>query len=83
MLAGARRRCYKTDMRIGMNTLLWSFDTREEHFPLFGTLKEVGFDGIELQITDDSVAHYKKAGDVIRDLGMTATGVAGVPEGKM
>ncbi len=68
-------------MRIGMNTLLWSFNTREEHFPLFADLKEVGFQGIELQITDDSVAHYRRAGEVLSDLGLAATGVAGVPEG--
>lgn len=67
-------------MRIGMNTLLWSFNTREEHFPIFDDLKSVGFDGIELQITDDDEAHYAKAGKVIADLGLAATGVAGVPE---
>ncbi|MEE2886656.1 MAG: sugar phosphate isomerase/epimerase family protein [Planctomycetota bacterium] len=63
-----------------MNTLLWSFNTREEHFPIFDDLKSVGFDGIELQITDDDEAHYAKAGKVIADLGLAATGVAGVPE---
>jgi len=68
-------------MRIGMNTLLWSFDTREEHFPLFQDLKAAGFEGIELQITDDDEAHYAKAGQVLKDLGLAATGVAGVPEG--
>ncbi len=67
-------------MRIGMNTLLWSFNTREEHFPIFGDLQAIGFDGIELQISEDNEAHYAKAGKVIADLGMTATGVAGVPE---
>lgn len=68
-------------MRIGMNTLLWSFNTREEHFPIFADLQEVGFEGVELQITDDDEAHYRKAGKVLADLGLATTGVAGVPEG--
>ena len=38
-------------MKYGMNLLLWTDDPCDEsHLPLYGRLKEMGFDGVELPI---------------------------------
>ncbi|MBT8305889.1 MAG: sugar phosphate isomerase/epimerase [Maribacter sp.] len=35
-------------MKIGMNMLVWTAHVTQEHYPIIDTLKETGFDGIEL-----------------------------------
>ena len=46
-------------MKIGMNLLLWTTHVKEEHFPLFGKLKQAGYDGVELPLFEGDAAHYK------------------------
>lgn len=48
-------------MKIGFNMLLWTPFVTEEHFPLFKTLKEAGYDGVELEIFEGTPAHYGKS----------------------
>ena len=47
-------------MKIGMNMLLWTNHVTEEHYPIIDTLKETGYDGIELYMGDGDLKHYKK-----------------------
>jgi D-psicose/D-tagatose/L-ribulose 3-epimerase len=39
-------------MKTGMNLLLWTTDVTREHYPLLATLKDGGFDGVEIPLGD-------------------------------
>jgi len=65
-------------MKIGMNMLLWTNHVTEEHYPIVDTLKETGYDGIELYMGDGDTAHYKKLGDHFSALGLGVTAVTGL-----
>lgn len=63
-------------MKIGMNMLLWTNHVTEEHYPIIDTLKETGYDGIELFLGEGDVAHYSKLGRHFSNIGMGVTAVA-------
>lgn len=63
-------------MKIGMNLLLWTDHVTEKHYPIIDTLKETGYDGIELFLGNGDVAHYTKLGSHFSDIGMGVTAVA-------
>ncbi len=65
-------------MKIGMNMLLWTNHVTEQHYPIVNTLKETGYDGIELYMGDGDLSHYKKLGDHFSDLGLGVTVVTGL-----
>ncbi|MEH6747503.1 MAG: sugar phosphate isomerase/epimerase family protein [Maribacter arcticus] len=65
-------------MKIGMNMLLWTNHVTEEHYPIIDTLKETGYDGIELYMGDGDLTHYKKLGDHISKLDLGVTVVTGL-----
>jgi D-psicose/D-tagatose/L-ribulose 3-epimerase len=60
-------------MKIGMNLLLWSTHITEDQFDLFKTLKDVGYDGVEVPLFEGEVAHYEKVGQALSDAGMGAS----------
>ncbi len=62
-------------MKTGMNLLLWTAHVTEEHFPLIATLKETGFDGVELPIFEGDAGHYQKVGQEIKNQGLGCTTV--------
>jgi len=62
-------------MKYGMNMLLWSTDCSEEHFPLFESLKEIGYDGVELPIFDMQLARFQAVGKKLDSLGLGRTAV--------
>jgi D-psicose/D-tagatose/L-ribulose 3-epimerase len=62
-------------MKIGMNLLLWTTHVTDELFPLFGKLKQAGFDGVEIPLFGGDTAHYKKVRKVLDDLGLACTAV--------
>ncbi len=65
-------------MKIGMNMLLWTNHVTEEHYHIVDTLKETGYDGIELYMGDGDVSHYTKLGSHFADLGLGVTTVTGL-----
>ncbi len=67
-------------MKIGMNMLLWTPSVTEEHFPLFQTLKNIGYDGVEIPIFDTEVTHYKNVGKAIKDAGLLSSVVSVIPD---
>ncbi len=67
-------------MKIGLNMLLWTPHVTEEHFPLFSILRKFGYDGVELPIFGGDVAHYRKAGQAIKDAGLGCTVVSVIPD---
>ena len=46
-------------MRVGMNLLLWTTHVTEEHIPLLGKLKKMGYDGVEIPIFEGDAAQMK------------------------
>jgi D-psicose/D-tagatose/L-ribulose 3-epimerase len=63
-------------MKIGMNMLLWTNHVTEEHFGIVDTLKETGYDGIELFLGEGDVKHYSKLGSHFSNINMGTTCVA-------
>lgn len=70
-------------MKTGMNLLLWTDHVTEAQDGVLESLKEIGFDSVEVPIfkTDDLMP-YKRLGDRLRSLGLSATAVTvmGGPE---
>ncbi|MBC6998480.1 sugar phosphate isomerase/epimerase [Cytophaga sp. FL35] len=62
-------------MKIGMNMLLWTNHVTEEHFGIIDTLKETGFNGIELFLGEGEEPHYTKLGNHFTDIDMGVTAV--------
>jgi D-psicose/D-tagatose/L-ribulose 3-epimerase len=67
-------------MKTGFNLLLWTTHVTEEHLPLFRTLKEVGYDGVEIPIFEGTPEHFRTMGQVIRDQGLACTSVTVLPD---
>lgn len=65
-------------MKIGMNMLLWTNHVTEEHYHIIETLKETGYDGIELYMGDGDLTHYKKLGSHFSELDLGVTVVTGL-----
>jgi D-psicose/D-tagatose/L-ribulose 3-epimerase len=62
-------------MKLGMNLLLWTTEVRDEHLPLFAQLKETGFDGVEVPLSDSPPAHYRKIKSALDAAGLECTTV--------
>ena len=60
--------------------LLWTDHVTEAHYPLFETLKQEGFDGVEIPLGDGDVAHYTALGNQLKQMGMEATCVTSLLE---
>lgn len=58
--------------------LLWTNHVTEEHYPIIDTLRETGYDGIELYMGDGDLTHYKKLGGHLSELGLGVTVVTGL-----
>ena len=67
-------------MKIGINMLLWTPSVTEEYFSHFETLKQIGYDGVEIPVFDTDVAHYKTVGKAIKDAGLQCSVVSVIPD---
>lgn len=68
-------------MKIGINLLLWTGHVTGEHHRILQTLKDTGFDGVEVPVFDVSDAeHYRDLGRVLDDIGLERTVVAIIPD---
>jgi D-psicose/D-tagatose/L-ribulose 3-epimerase len=68
------------DIKIGMNMLLWGIEIGTEHIPVFTSLAEAGFDGVEIPVVGQSSADLKTMAAACDDLGLARTAVAFVGE---
>jgi len=66
-------------MKYGMNLLLWTAGVTEQHFPLLASLKEWGFDGVELPMFEFDVNQYRKIGAELNRIGLASTAVTVCP----
>ena len=62
-------------MKFGMNLLLWSGSIEEEHYPILETLKDAGFDGVEIPLFAYNVDQCAALGEHINQLGLERTAV--------
>ena len=67
-------------MKAGFNMLLWATHVTSEHFPLFETLKKVGYDGVEIPIFEGDPEHFAKVGQATADAGLASTSVTVLPD---
>ena len=67
-------------MKIGFNLLLWNTYIEESQFHLLKTLKDVGYDGVEVPMFQGQPDDYRKIGQAIKDNGLEATGVLIMPD---
>ena len=65
-------------MRIGMNLLLWTAFVTEEHLRLVSSLRELGFDGVELPLGGGDTAHYERLAPGLRATGAAVTTCLGL-----
>lgn len=66
-------------MKIGFNMLLWTANVTPDHAPQLKTLKDVGYDGVELFLGDPELASYKNLAPVLKDHGLGCTTVTCPP----
>ncbi|MBK8978158.1 MAG: sugar phosphate isomerase/epimerase [Planctomycetes bacterium] len=66
-------------MKVGFNLLLWTAHVEREHEPLFGRLRELGYDGVEVPVMRGDVARYAALGRAIRDAGLACTCSTAMP----
>lgn len=67
-------------MKIGFNMLLWTPFVTEEHFALFATLKETGYDGVEIPLFNGTPEHYATVAAALKDHGLDCTAVTVIPD---
>jgi D-psicose/D-tagatose/L-ribulose 3-epimerase len=62
-------------MKYGMNLLLWSGTLNDQLWPTVETLKEIGYDGVELPLFDPDIATCAAWGKRLDALGLERTAV--------
>jgi len=65
----------KKTMKFGMNLLLWTGDIDESHWPVIESLKEMGYDGVELPMFAADDAKFAEVGKRLDDIGLERTAV--------
>ena len=60
--------------------LLWTTTVNEEHYPILEKLKETGYDGVEIPISDGTASDYRRLGNKLKELGLGCTCVTSVFE---
>lgn len=68
-------------MKVGINLMLWTGHVTPADAPLLQTLKDTGFDGVELPLLDvSSSTHYAELGQILDDIGLKRTTTAIIPD---
>ena len=67
-------------MKVGFNMLLWTTHVTDDDLPLLKSIKDAGYDGVEIPIFEGEPAHFEKVGKVIKDNGLGCTSVTVIPD---
>ncbi|MCA9166999.1 MAG: sugar phosphate isomerase/epimerase [Planctomycetales bacterium] len=62
-------------MKYGMNLLLWTGEMHDGMLPVLESLKQMGYDGVELPMFNMDVDHWARWGKRLDDLGLKRTAV--------
>ena len=66
-------------MKYGLNLLLWTAGVTEQDYPLLASIKDWGYDGVELPLFDFNVKHYENVGKELKKNGLESTAVTVCP----
>jgi D-psicose/D-tagatose/L-ribulose 3-epimerase len=69
-------------MKTGMNLLLWTPHVTKEHYPIFRSLKKMGYDTVEIPIFEGTPDHYARIGAELDKLGLERSVVSVIGSGK-
>lgn len=67
-------------MKTGFNLLLWTTHVTSEHFSLLETLKNAGYDGVEIPLFEGTPEHFRIIGEAISNAGLACTTVTVLPD---
>ena len=62
-------------MKFGMNLLLWTGAMNDDMIPVVASLKEMGYDGVEVPVFEDNIALYTQWGSRLQEMGLECTAV--------
>ncbi|MEM7307238.1 MAG: sugar phosphate isomerase/epimerase [Planctomycetota bacterium] len=62
-------------MRTGINLLLWTTFVEEQHYRLLSSLREMGYDGVELPLGRGDASHYAALAAELDRVGLARTAV--------
>ena len=62
-------------MKFGMNLLLWTGAMNDDMIPVVASLKEMGYDGVEVPVIEDYIDHYPQWGSRLQEMGLECTAV--------
>lgn len=62
-------------MKTGINLLLWTTFVEEQHYPLLSSLREMGYDGVELPLGRGDAAHHAAVAKELDRVGLARTAV--------
>ena len=62
-------------MKFGMNLLLWTGAMNDDMIPVVASLKEMGYDGVEIPGFEDNIDLYTQWGARLKEMGLECTAV--------
>ena len=62
-------------MKFGMNLLLWTGAMNDDMIPVVASLKEMGYDGVEIPVFEDNIDLYTQWGVRLKEMGLECTAV--------
>ncbi len=62
-------------MKFGMNLLLWTGAMNDDMIPVVASLKEMGYDGVEIPVFEDNLELYTQWGARLQEMGLECTAV--------
>ena len=62
-------------MKFGMNLLLWTGAMNDDMIPVVASLKEMGYDGVEVPVFEDNIDLYTQWGARLQEMGLECTAV--------
>ena len=57
-------------MKFGMNLLLWTGAMNDDMIPVVASLKEMGYDGVEIPVFEDNIDLYTQWGARLKEMGL-------------
>lgn len=63
-------------MKFGFNLLLWTSHVTPDHEPILRSLKDAGYDGVEIPLFEGDPDHYARLGDLLDRIGLGRTVVS-------
>ena len=68
----------RSDVKLGINLLLWTTHVTAEHYPLLARLRETGFDGVEVPIGGGDAVQFRAIAAELDRIGLQRTAVTSV-----